>query len=203
MFITTGRKKAVFIVLILLGLFLIWLGSQKVPTSKNTAGSASITGEIERVQNNEEAGSGQTEKEAGGMPPGGDDTLNGLPEKDLRKKTGEEFFVEYRLERERTRGRQLELLQQIVDNPNSAAESKQEAQDRIIEIARRMELEMQLENLIKAKGFEDTAVFIQSDSATVIVDKKELEEPDVAKIADLVSRHTGLEMAQIVIIPKG
>ncbi|GAW94164.1 SpoIIIAH-like family protein [Calderihabitans maritimus] len=123
--------------------------------------------------------------------------------KELESGSGDEFFVEYRLERDRIRSQQVQLLREVVDNPNSVAETRQEAQNRILEITQRMEQELQLENLIVAKGYKDAVVFIEPDSVTVIVHEKNLTQTDAAKIADLVSRYTDHKLEDIVIIPKG
>jgi stage III sporulation protein AH len=116
--------------------------------------------------------------------------------------TGEEFFVEYRLERDRTRSRQIELLQSIVDNPNSAQTQRQEAQKKILTITTTLEQELKLENLIKAKGYQDAVLFIQPTSVIVIVQASNFGPNDATKIADLVSKTTGHDMEQITVIPK-
>lgn len=116
---------------------------------------------------------------------------------------GVEFFVEYRLERERVRSRQIELLQQIVENPNSVAETRQEAQQKLLEIITYFEQELQLENMIIAKGYNDTVLFIQPNQAVAVVNQKELTEQDVTIIADIIANITGHKIENIVIIPKG
>jgi len=120
----------------------------------------------------------------------------------IKKADGREFFVEYRMERERVRGQQIELLQKIVDDPDSDPEMRKEAQKRLIELTENMEKELQLESLIKAKGYEEAALFIQPDSATVIIKKEEIKEEDATKIADIVSKVTGYGLSNIVVIPK-
>jgi len=115
---------------------------------------------------------------------------------------GKEFFVEYRMERERVRGQQVELLQRIVDDPDSDPDMRKEAQKRLIELTENMEKELQLESLIKAKGFEEAALFIQPGSATVIIKKEDIKEEDATKVADIVSKVTGYELGDIVVVPK-
>lgn len=120
-----------------------------------------------------------------------------------RQDTGNrEFFVEYRLQRDRTRSRQIELLKGIIENPNSVTEDRHEAQQMLLRITNQMEQELQLENLIVAKGYKDAALFIQPDSVTVIINAETLTDEDVTKIADLVARTTGQSLENITIIPK-
>lgn len=113
-----------------------------------------------------------------------------------------DFFVEYRLERDRNRSRQIELLQNIVNNPNSAPSERQEAQKKVIDITTMLEQELKLENLIKAKGYKEAILFIQPSSVIVIVQAQSIDANDATKIGDLIQRTTGHTMEQVTIIPK-
>ncbi|SMB98584.1 stage III sporulation protein AH [Thermanaeromonas toyohensis ToBE] len=115
---------------------------------------------------------------------------------------GTAFFVEYRLERDRRRSQQIDMLKQIIDNPNATSDSKQEAQKRLMDLTRQMDLELQLEKLIVAKGYKEAAVFIQPQAVNVVVMAEKITEEDANKIGDLVSRSTGRPREQISIIPQ-
>lgn len=130
------------------------------------------------------------------------DILSSPAGQSLNVKTGDDFFVEYRLERDRVRSRQISLLREIVDNPNSLAENRSEAQRQLLDITRRLEQELELENLILAKGYKEGVVFLQPMAGTIVLRKLELKQSDIVKIADLVSRITGLDLERITIIPK-
>ncbi|NLO89646.1 MAG: SpoIIIAH-like family protein [Clostridia bacterium] len=121
----------------------------------------------------------------------------------IQNKDIEEFFINYRMERDRVRGQQVELLQKIISDPSSDTQMKKDAQKKLIELTENMEKEMQLESLIKAKGYRETALFIQPGSATVIIKKDgDLTEEDAAKVADIVSKVTGFDLSDIVVVPK-
>ena len=111
------------------------------------------------------------------------------------------FFIEYRLDRDRTRGQQLELLRKIIDDANSEAEIRQEAQEKIIQITNFLEKELHLENLIKAKGFEDAVAFLKPQSVTTVVDQKEFSRDEIIRIKDLVMTVTGQNIENIFIVP--
>ncbi|MEG6615896.1 SpoIIIAH-like family protein [Peptococcaceae bacterium 1198_IL3148] len=117
-------------------------------------------------------------------------------------KNSAEFFIEYRLERERTRGQQVEWLREIINNENADAETRKKAQEQLYTISQNIGKEMEIENLIRAKGYQDAVVLLQDKVATVVVRSKALATDDVAKIAELVSRNTGISLQNIVIIPK-
>jgi stage III sporulation protein AH len=114
----------------------------------------------------------------------------------------EEYFIEYCLDRDRTQSRQIELLQNIVNNPNSSATERQQAQQKILAITNTLEQELKLESIIKAKGYEDAILFIQPSSVVVIVKGHNFNSTDATIIADLVAKTTGHSLEQITIIPK-
>lgn len=120
----------------------------------------------------------------------------------LQNESGsEKFFIEYKMERERVRGQQVELLQSIADDPEVGSEVKEKAKERLISVTENMEKEMELEGLIKAKGYEDAVLFVQTDSASVILKEEKITGDDANVVADMVSKITGHDLNDIVIIP--
>ena len=121
---------------------------------------------------------------------------------DEKPKKAPEYFVENRLQREKMRGQRVELLREIINNPSSAADTRQKAQDQLLVISSNINKETEAENLIRAKGFKDCAVFLQNQSVTVIVQAEKISPEEAAKISDIVARSTGISLQNIVIIPK-
>ena len=131
-------------------------------------------------------------------------------EKEEEKEEGEElpeqlkeaetdFFIEYRLERERVRSQQMDMLREIVHNPNIEPENRREAHDRLLQISQDLEREMELEGLIKAKGFREAVVFINGGQVHVVVKAEHLEKKQVAQLGDLVQGMCGVPLEAIVI----
>ncbi|MDA8233779.1 MAG: SpoIIIAH-like family protein [Clostridia bacterium] len=119
-------------------------------------------------------------------------------------KEGEEgkFFSEYRLDRDRVRDRAIELLKEVVNNHRSTAESRQEAEKKLLAITNNLSQELEIENLIKANNYQDAVIFLDRSSATVIVKAKSLANEDITKIGQLVARHAKISEQKIIIIPK-
>lgn len=113
-----------------------------------------------------------------------------------------DFFVEYRLERERTRGQRVEWLREVINNTGSSAESRQKAQDHLMSISRNMEKEVELENLIRASGYRDAAVFVDERAVSVVVAAEKLSAEESGRISELVSKRTGMEPKNISVIAK-
>jgi stage III sporulation protein AH len=115
---------------------------------------------------------------------------------------GSTFFRDYRFEREQDRNKEINVINSIVENPKSDPEMIKEAQAQLLELTSSIESELVIENLIKAKGFNDAVVIIHKDNVNVIVDKPELVPEEVAMILDIVKRESGKETENIKIIPK-
>ncbi|MHB8157550.1 MAG: SpoIIIAH-like family protein [Desulfocucumaceae bacterium] len=114
----------------------------------------------------------------------------------------EEFFVEYRLQRERTRGQQIELLKDVVNSPASAEDTRKSAQEQLLGISKGITREANVENLLKARGYKDAVVCVDPRSVTVVVDSRALSSAEETKIMELVSKETGFGEQGIILIPK-
>lgn len=119
------------------------------------------------------------------------------------KNNGPEFFAEYRLERDRVRSQQVEILREVINNPSSTTENRRDAQQKMINLTNSLQKEMELENLLMAKGFRDAVAMLQPNNVTVVVLAKSLTPEEVTRISDLVCRTTSCKPEQVVIIPKG
>lgn len=112
------------------------------------------------------------------------------------------FFSEYRLERDKNRSKEVEMWQDIINSEKAEDNFKNMAQQELVKIVALTEKEMIIENLIVARGFNDALVFLTDDSATVIVDAKELTPSNIAQIQDIVVRKTKLDPKDIKIMKK-
>ncbi len=113
------------------------------------------------------------------------------------------FFVEYRLERERTRGQQLEMLREVISNSGSDSETGQQAREQLLVISVNMARESEVESLIRARGYKDAAAYVDQKGITVIIRAKDISGEEIARVKEIVSRCTGVEEQNILIITKG
>lgn len=113
-----------------------------------------------------------------------------------------DFFVEYRLVRDRVRSERADVLREVYQNARSDDKARQEAQNAMLKLAVERERESELESLIKAKGFTDALVFMQEKSVSVIIKADSLSRDQVAQVADIVSRTVGVKPEDIVISAK-
>lgn len=112
------------------------------------------------------------------------------------------YFVEYRLSRDKLRATLVERLDQIVNNSNTDENARTEAQKEIIRIGSTSEKELQIEGLVKGKGYEDALVFLTEKDIKIVVSSPELGEQDMVKILDIVKSETEYTMDNIKIMKK-
>jgi stage III sporulation protein AH len=113
-----------------------------------------------------------------------------------------DFFIEYKLERDRLRSQEADYLRELINNPNAGEQSKEKAQQNFINLSQRVEKEMIVENLIKAKGFEDAIIFFSDDFINVVVKTNGLQPKDIAQITDIVTKNAGVTADKITIIER-
>jgi len=113
-----------------------------------------------------------------------------------------DYFVEARLQREKARSAQQALLREIIDHPNSSPEIRDQAQQELLQLAQRIAQETELEDLIRAKGFQDVLVYLHDGAAMIIVRSEGLTAEEVARIADIVHRFAAVPLEAMSIVPR-
>ncbi|ADG82570.1 SpoIIIAH-like family protein [Thermincola potens] len=169
--------------------------------SFNAGGSAEIHNKALPFNDNLKDAVGQAVRGQGGEEtPGAADGQGWNATGYNRKETVKsQFFIEYRMQRDRARGQQIDLLREIVNNANSTEDVRKEAQRRLLQISQLLEKEMEIENMIRAKGFKDAVVFLQDKSATVIVQTTKLAPEEEDKIKGIVNRIANIEESAVSI----
>lgn len=111
-----------------------------------------------------------------------------------------EQFASARLEKENARSKSLEILNQTAANESFDEDTRKKAQDRILKLAENVEKEATIENIAKAKGFSEIAVYIDGESVDMIVKKSELTENDVVKLKEIASEQLNIGAKDIKIV---
>ncbi|AZR73544.1 hypothetical protein BBF96_09185 [Anoxybacter fermentans] len=118
------------------------------------------------------------------------------------KKQNQDFFVQYRLERDKARSEQINIYREMINNPNVDPSIKKNAQEALLRLTRHIEQEMEIESLIRARGFYDALAYMHENSIDLIIQTDGLTETDVTKIGDIVTKITDLRLEDITIIEK-
>ena len=111
------------------------------------------------------------------------------------------YFVQAKLDREQSRSKQKDMLNEMLNSEKINDEQKNEVTTAMLQIQQRIEKETAAESMIKAKGFGDVYVRIDDDTVDVVVDKAELTDAEIAQIEDIVKRKTGVSADKIRIPP--
>lgn len=112
-----------------------------------------------------------------------------------------DFFVEYRLERDRLRSEKADVMREILQSATSD-ESRSKAQDAVVQLVVDKQKETEVENLLKGRGFSDALVLIRDQAIQIIVKAPTLTKEDVLQISHIVKQVTGVKEEQIQISAK-
>lgn len=116
--------------------------------------------------------------------------------------SGDQYFAELRLERDKMYSQMLESYQKILSNSQISETQKEISENEIKKINDTRNAIMIAENLIKNKGFQDLIIFINGDSISIIIKAKELKEEQIAQIQNIISRELKGEIENIHISNK-
>lgn len=111
-----------------------------------------------------------------------------------------DYFSQAKLERDIKRGESMDMLTQILDAQSTDKEARSEAEDEVHMLADFTEKEVMMENLIRAKGYEDAFVFMGENLISIAVKSEGLNEVDAAVIQDIAVSATGYSPDKIKIV---
>ncbi len=116
--------------------------------------------------------------------------------------TEDDYFTKSKLERDTMYSQMLESYENILNSTNSLETQKQSATDEIKKINDTKNSIMICENLIQTKGFENSIIFVNGDSISVIIKSDELTQEEVAQVQNIISREMNSEIENIHISTK-
>lgn len=114
---------------------------------------------------------------------------------------GRDFFADFRMGRERSRGALRETLKEVMES-GADQDIKKQASQQYLEIGRTASLEDRAEAMVKAKGFEDVVVHLAEGTAQVVVKTATLTQQQFVQVVDMVSRITGVKASAIQVLAR-
>ena len=115
-------------------------------------------------------------------------------EKNMKKST---YVLDMKMTREKQRNELTQDLNEMINNPSTSEEARQEASSMKLQLVKDEETELKIESLLSTKGFEDALVYISSETVNVVVNEEKLEKEDAAKIFDLVAEQAKVDYDNI------
>lgn len=114
--------------------------------------------------------------------------------------TGVTYIKQARAERDTTRETAVSDIKTTVEKTDTDDKTKKEALQTVAKITENAQKEVNVETVIKAKGFEDALVMIADDSVTVIVPTDSLLGSQTLQIQDAVTSQMDIDLEKIKII---
>ena len=114
----------------------------------------------------------------------------------------ENYFSTSKLERDTMYSQMLETYENILNSSNSLETQKQSATEEIKKINDTKNSIMICENLIKTKGFENSIIFVNGESISIVVKDDQLTTEKVAQIQNIISREMNAKVENIHISNK-
>lgn len=99
---------------------------------------------------------------------------------------GQAYFAQARTDRQKSRDEAIESVQTMLSDTSLTETQKKQISEKATQLAQLSECEAAIEQLVKAKGFEQCVAFINDDSASVVVSSKGLTNEQAAQIFDIV-----------------
>ena len=112
------------------------------------------------------------------------------------------YFSTSKLERDTMYSQMLETYENILNSSNSLETQKQSATEEIKKINDTKNSIMICENLIKTKGFENSIIFVNGESISIVVKDDQLTTEKVAQIQNSISREMNAKVENIHISNK-
>ena len=114
--------------------------------------------------------------------------------------TTSSFFDTYKSDRLSTQEQEKLYLEAIINNENTSAEAKANAEAELLNMAKYMKIQTSLEGLIGAKGFSEVVVSASENNLSVIVKSNGLSNNEVAQIVETVQTNSNYGIENIKII---
>ena len=110
-------------------------------------------------------------------------------------------IAQFRQEREQLRSLQLSELDDMINSESTSPEMARMAEEEKLDVLRRYEIEETIAGILRAQGFVGAATCAEDDCVSVLIYADEPTQAQVAAITELVVAHTGVDAANIKIIP--
>ncbi len=116
--------------------------------------------------------------------PTGDGT--GGEDADAAAAYGEAYFAEAKLSRTKARDEAADALKYMLEDANLTTDQMTQLTMEAASIAKSIETEGKIENLIKARGFAECMVYLEEDRIDVLVKCTDMTDSEAAQIKDVI-----------------
>lgn len=131
-----------------------------------------------------------------------ENTVNNTTNQTSATVSEDDYFAKSKLERDTMYSQMLETYENVLDSDNSLETQKQSATEEITKINNTKNSIMVCENLLKTKGFDNSVIFVNGDSISVIIGAEQLSQEEIAQVQNIISREMSADIQNIHISTK-
>ncbi len=112
----------------------------------------------------------------------------------------ENYFEQARLNKENSRSKSLEILNQTAENDSFDSEIRQKAGDKILAVANNVQKESEIESIAQSKGYSEICVYVDDSEANVMVRKNGFNDEDAVKLTAIVTEQLKISAQNVKIV---
>ena len=114
--------------------------------------------------------------------------------------SSDEYFAQARIDKTKSRDEAVETLQTLLSAGDLTEDELAMATQDAVSLSKYIDSEGEIENLIKATGFEDCLVYLDGTSANIIVKSPGLAPSEAAQIKDILLSKVEVANENITIV---
>ena len=152
--------------------------------------------EVEETSEGEEASSETKETTAENAENNSEDTAQTVE----TTSGSDNYFEQARLNKEASRSKSLEILNNTAENESFDAEIRQKAGDKILAVANNVQKESEIESIAQSKGYSEICVYVDDSEANVMVRKDGFCDEDVVKLTAIVTEQLKISAQNVKIV---
>ena len=115
--------------------------------------------------------------------------------------SGEEnYFEQARLNRETSRSKSLEILNQTAENTSFDEDIRKKAGDKILDVANNVQKEAEIEDIAASKGYNEICVYVDDSDVNVMVRKEDFGNDDVIRLTAIVTEQLKISAQNVKIV---
>ena len=152
--------------------------------------------EMEETSEGEEASSEAKETTAENAENNSEDTAQTVE----TTSGSDNYFEQARLNKEASRSKSLEILNNTAENESFDAEIRQKAGDKILAVANNVQKESEIESIAQSKGYSEICVYVDDSEANVMVRKDGFCDEDVVKLTAIVTEQLKISARNVKIV---
>lgn len=114
-----------------------------------------------------------------------------------------DYFTQARLSKQKTRDEQTDSLTTMLNSTSLSDTDKATISAQAVAMSNYAQAETNIENQVKAKGFEDCVAYVDGDRVNVTVKASDMTAEQAAQIRDIILGETSVDVSNIVVTPVG